>query len=162
MKSKMNNINNLFQVSRFKIQVPNGFTFVEIAMVVSILAILSTIVIVNMNIRGNKANANNVKRRTDLESIQKALDLRAQDTGDSLPSGFSTLNTTNKCIGTNVLCYNLTSDLVPLYLGSVPKDPKTGTDDDTGYTISEDQNTKVICLKAPDAELGEKITNCRK
>ena len=68
----------------------------EIAMVVGILALLSTIVIVNMNIRGNKSNANNIKRRTDLESIQQALDLRAQDTGESLPAD---LPTNPSCIG---------------------------------------------------------------
>ena len=78
----------------------------EIAMVVGILALLSTIVIVNMNIRGNKSNANNIKRRTDLESIQQALDLRAQDTGDSLPSGLNS-GLAEKCIGTGSDTFNL-------------------------------------------------------
>lgn len=147
-----------FQASGFKTK---GFTFVEIAMVVGILALLSTIVIVNMNIRGNKANANNIKRRTDLESIQGALDLRAQETGDSLPSGLVG-GLTEKCVGTDSACYNLTTDLVPLYLGSIPKDPKTGTDENTGYLISVDPATKVVCIKAPGAELNETIENCRK
>lgn len=150
-----------FQDSSFKIR---GFTFVEIAMVVGILALLSSIVIVNMNIRGNKSNANNIKRRTDLESIQGALDLRAQETGESLPTGVSSLTDTYKCIGTDTSkpCYDLTTDLVPLYLGQIPKDPKGGTDEDTGYKIKFNSTTKVVCVKAPGAENSETIENCRK
>lgn len=94
-----------FQDSRFK---PNGFTFVEIAMVVGILALLSSIVIVNLNIRGNKANANNIKRRTDLESIQSALDLRAQETGDSLPTGLVN-GLSEKCVGVGSDSFNLSN-----------------------------------------------------
>ncbi|TAN58036.1 hypothetical protein EPN15_02335 [Patescibacteria group bacterium] len=147
------------QVSRYKTK---GFTFVEIAMVVGILALVSSIVIVNLNIRGNKSAANNIKRRTDLENIQKALDLRAHETGDSLPANFSALTATYICVGTSASCYNLTPDLVPNYLGSIPKDPKSGTDANTGYLISVDPATKVVCVKAPAAENDEVIENCRK
>lgn len=153
----------MIQDSRFKIQ-KHGFTLVEISLVVGILVILSAIVLVTLNIRSNSGKANNVKRKIDLESIQKALDLRAQETGDSLPAGFSVLITETRCVGTDniIPCYDLTADLVPLYLGSIPKDPKTGTDENTGYLISVDQTTKVVCLKAPGAENDEVIENCRK
>lgn len=149
--------------TRYKLQdARQGFTLVEIALVVGILVVLSSIVLVTLNIRGNRAVTNNVKRKIDLESIQKALDLRAQETGDSLPSGFSGLTTTYKCIGTDASCYNLTTDLAPLYLGTIPKDPKNGTDENTGYLISVDPATKVVCVKAPGAENDEVIENCRK
>ena len=59
-------------------------------------------------------------------------------------------------------CYNLVNDLTPLYLGSIPKDPKTGTDANTGYLISVDPEPKVVCVKAPGAENDETIENCRK
>lgn len=75
-----------------------GFTLVEITLVVGILVVLSSIVLVTLNIRGNSAEANNVKRKIDLESIQKALDLRAQETGESLPSGLN-IGLPEKCVG---------------------------------------------------------------
>ncbi len=59
-------------------------------------------------------------------------------------------------------CYYLASDLVSNYLGIIPKDPKIGTDQNTGYLISVDPATKVVCVKAPDAENDEVIENCRK
>lgn len=83
-----------------------GFTLVEIALVVGILVVLSSIVLVTLNIRGNTASANNVKRKIDLESIQKALDLRAQETGDSLPSGLSS-GLSERCVGTSSDAFNL-------------------------------------------------------
>ena len=59
-------------------------------------------------------------------------------------------------------CYDLITDLTPLYLGTIPKDPKIGTDENTGYLISVDPATKVVCVKAPGAENEEAIENCRK
>ncbi|HLD61535.1 MAG TPA: type II secretion system protein [Patescibacteria group bacterium] len=164
---------NLFRISDFVLRIfkkrsvlnPRndrlGFTLVEITLVVGILVVLSAIVLVTLNIRGNRANAQNVQRKMDMETIQKALDLRAQDTGESLPSGLNS-GLSEVCIGTGSGCYNLTTDLTPLYLGTIPKDPKDGTDANTGYLISVDPATKVVCVKAPGAENDEVIENCRK
>ena len=41
----------------------------------------------------------------------------------------------NKIKEFSVLCYDLSSYLIPEYLGSIPKDPRTGTEADTGYAI---------------------------
>src|SRR3989344_8162313 len=124
----MSNINNQKSLRLFSSTASRGFTLVEITLVVGIMVVFSAIVLVTLNIRGNRANAHNVQRKMDMETIQKALDLRAQEMGDPLPTGFSALNATYKCIGTDTSCYNLTPDLVPLYLGAIPKDPKNSTD----------------------------------
>src|SRR3989344_6340621 len=83
-----------------------GFTLVEITLVVGIMVVLSAIVLVTLNIRGNRANAHNVQRKMDMETIQKALDLRAQDTGESLPTGLAD-GLGERCIGTGSDTFNL-------------------------------------------------------
>ncbi len=90
------------------LRIRNGFTLVEITLVVGIMVILSAVVLVTLNVRGNRANAHNLQRKMDMETIQKALDLRAQDTGDSLPSGIQG-GLSERCIGTGNDTYNLSS-----------------------------------------------------
>ena len=149
----MSNINNQKSLRLFSSTASRGFTLVEITLVVGILVVLSAIVLVALNIRGNRANAHNVQRKMDMETIQKALDLRAQDTGDALPSGLAVAGgLSERCIGTDSGCYNLTTDLTPLYLGVIPKDPKTGTDADTGYVVSENSGGAItIQAISPEA-----------
>jgi len=109
---------NLFRISYFVLRIfkkrsasdPRndrlGFTLVEITLVVGILVVLSAIVLVTLNIRGNRANVHNVQRKMDMETIQKALDLRAQETGESLPTGlFGGLS--ERCVGTSSDAFNL-------------------------------------------------------
>src|SRR3990167_937448 len=102
----MSNINNQKSLRLFSSTASRGFTLVEITLVVGILVVLSAIVLVALNIRGNRANAHNVQRKMDMETIQKALDLRAQDTGDALPSGLAD-GLAEKCLGTCSDTFNL-------------------------------------------------------
>lgn len=49
-------------------------------------------------------------------------------------------------------CYDLTPSLIPSYLAAMPKDPASGTDPDTGYTIRRDPAGPItIRAAAPEA-----------
>src|SRR3989338_2939155 len=102
----MSNINNQKSLRLFSSTASKGFTLVEITLVVGIMVVFSALVLVTLNIRGNRANAHNVQRKMDMETIQKALDLRAQDTGESLPSGLNS-GLSERCIGTGSDTFNL-------------------------------------------------------
>lgn len=128
-----------------------GFTLFELLLVIAILGILSTVLVVAINPGRQLAKARDTRRETDLVAILGAVyqytsehsgDLPDTD-GNPLTSDFPTTLT---CVGSTSPCYDLASagesgdTMVPIYLSSLPKDPKTGTSNNTGYLIMVDSN----------------------
>ena len=91
-----------------------GFTLVELLAVIAIMAILSTIVVVQIN--GSKERARDNQRKADLLKIATALEFYRTD-NKAYPSNLSTEPNT-------VLNSGLKDALVPTYLPSMPTDPK--------------------------------------
>lgn len=87
----------------------NGFTFIELLVAITIIAILSGIAMVNFQVTNRKSR--DTRRRSDMEQIRSALELCRSDNG-SYPAS----------LGTSVVCGTTT------YLNPVPTDPKGGTD----------------------------------
>lgn len=56
-------------------------------------------------------------------------------------------------------CYDIKPILYPEYLPEIPKDPKIGTDENTGYFFSANSEMGTVTISAPAAELGEVIRN---
>lgn len=97
----------------------NGFTIIELIVVVAIIAVLAAIVITNVNIYMVKAR--DARRKADIKQIMLALEMYYADNGQYPTGSWLTSNNTNWA--------TLQTALAP-YLRSLPKDPRQDT---SGY-----------------------------
>lgn len=98
----------------------NGFTLVEVLVVAAIIAVLSTIGVASYQVVGR--NGRDAKRKSDLASIQQALELYKSDNGKYPPAGAC-------AYGSNCYVYSTNGNswipaLVSTYMQNVPVDPK--------------------------------------
>ncbi|MDQ3014551.1 MAG: type II secretion system GspH family protein [bacterium] len=142
-----------------------GFTLIEILIVISLIAILATVVLVAINPGRQFAQARNSQRLSNINSILNAINQNMADNkGIFKCASVATL----PAAATNIESAgaDLRSCIVPTYLGELPIDPSTGlftsaSDYSTKYSISQDATTKRITIEALDAELSEKISVTR-
>src|SRR6266849_3374438 len=64
-----------------------GFTLIELLVVIGILAVLLSIVLIAINPAKQFSQANNTKRRSDVNAILNAIDQYAADNKGTLPAG---------------------------------------------------------------------------
>ena len=144
-----------------------GFTLIELLIVMAILAVLLALVLIAVNPVRQSQQANNAQRRNDLSAILNAVYQYAADRG-SLPTGITTslrlIGTSTSCDsltcnGTTPtsICYDLASDVAPVYLGAVPYDPLNGNTSNTRYGIKKSATNNRITVTACDAELSTTI-----
>lgn len=147
-----------------------GFTLVELLVVMAILAILFTLVLIAVNPVRQTQQANNTKRRSDVNAIINATNQYAADNAGVLPTG---VITTLRIIGTSAgacdtticagefpsaSCLDLGGMITPRYIASMPYDPTTGTAANTRYAIKTSVSDSRLTVKACDAELGATIS----
>lgn len=140
-----------------------GFTLIEVLLVVAIIAILAGIVILAINPNKQLGDTRNSQRQSDINTILNATYQYSIDNQGQLPSGITTTATSICATGASS-CTGLV-DLTVLtangkYLVAMPNDPKTGTATDTHYQIVVDPNNRVT-VSAPDAEQGKTISATR-
>ena len=146
-----------------------GFTLLEVLLVVGLVAILAGIVILAINPTKQIEDTNNSERRVDVNTILNGIYQFAIDNDGSIPSGIpvdpdcSGVATHEICI-TGGTCTSLVdlSDLTlnEEYLVSIPTDPTGAAGDGAGYQTAQSANGRVtIC--APDAQQGETISVTR-
>lgn len=131
-----------------------GFTLIEILVVVALIAILAAITYIAINPAKNFADARNTQRQSDVREILSAI-TQFQGQGNTV----SSLGSVPTCpavanIGTDNV--NLATNLVPEYIVAIPKDPLVGTDANTGYTICQETGGRVT-VNAPSAENSKTI-----
>jgi prepilin-type N-terminal cleavage/methylation domain-containing protein len=141
-----------------------GFTLLEILLVVAALGILAGIVIVAINPGKQMADTRNAQRAVDVNTIINAIYQYAIDTGH-LPQNILDLTadtakeicTTGGTCGTTYV--NLSTDLAPTYISSIPVDPQGGTDaSGAGYTVLKKSGTTArVTIEAPGAEISKEI-----
>jgi prepilin-type N-terminal cleavage/methylation domain-containing protein len=141
-----------------------GFTLLEILLVVAAIAILAGIVIVAINPGKQLADTRNAQRRVDVNTILNAVYQYYIDHGN-LPAGI-TNSQKEICIGGTATSTCTGANLIPLnelvwgetYLTDLPTDPN-GSCDVNGicYEIYKSGNKRVTVV-APDAEEGETIS----
>lgn len=105
---------------------PRGFTLIEVLLVVSIIALLSTIIASTFS--AARVYARDTRRVADLRSVAVALQLYANDHNGNYPAGSGDQH---GCSGTGCLTA-LIDELVPGYISQVPIDPVFGSTND-GY-----------------------------
>jgi len=129
-----------------------GFTLIEILVVIGMIALLAAIVLIAINPARQFAQGRNSQRTNDVGSILNAIGQYTADNKGVLPPAITTTETPIKTGGID-LCATLT----PTYISSLPVDPSNGSpvtncgaSYDTGYTVSKDTNGRVtVC--APNA-----------
>ena len=153
-------------------KVRNGFTLLEILLVVAAIAILAGIVILAINPTKQLGDTRNAQRRVDVNTILNAVYQYAIDNTGTVPANIpatgscALLSTANEiCVST--IGANCTGkvDLAVLtddakYLVSMPTDPSGAAGSGTGYYIVKDGNARVsVC--APYAEQSATISVTR-
>lgn len=156
-----------------KLQMKNtqGFTLIEILVVIGIIAVLAAIVLIAINPARQFAQANNSQRSSNTNAILNAVgQYMADHQGDLTPLGIDTGDSTddNDYMDINdtdaeALC----NALVPEYIPALPVDPTDGDetaveeadcdDFETGYTIIVDDTSDRVTVHAPAAQLSEEI-----
>src|SRR3989344_6808242 len=141
----------------------NGFTLIEILVVIAIIAILAIVVFVALNPAKRIADSKDSRRSTDVGSILTAVHSYIVDNRGALPTGLSNgmaesqLGTaatgaaiaTGGCAVTTAAALDLSTPLAT-YLKSMPLDPD-GTAALTQYSIIVDDNG-IITVRACGAE----------
>lgn len=146
---------------RFTLNKAKGFTLIELLVVIGILAVLLAITLIAINPARQFAQANNTKRRSDVNAILNAIHQYAADNHGQPPTGITT-DLQNIASGAADIC----ADVVPQYIAALPSDPNTnnganitncGAAYTTGYQVQQINANARITVSAPGAELGETI-----
>ncbi len=121
-------------------QLKKGFTLIELLVVIGILAVLLAITLIAINPAKQFAQANDTKRRSDVNAILNAIDQYASDNKGNLPTGISGCTAAAPCViaktGTGTV--DICAALVTKYLAALPVDPKTGTNGTTTGSAADD------------------------
>lgn len=147
----------------------NGFTLLEILLVVAAIGILAGIVILAINPNKQLGDTRNAQRRADVTTLLDSIYQYALDNNGSLPTSIATGSTCNT--SGNEICATgagSCSGMVDLsvltaseeYLTSIPSDPTTGDASGSGYYVTKSANNRVtVC--APGAENSATISVTR-
>ncbi|MBI5071782.1 type II secretion system protein [Candidatus Falkowbacteria bacterium] len=147
-----------------------GFTLIELLIVIGIIAFLASAIFIAVDPAKRFAESRNARRWTDISGILEAVLQYAVDQNGTLPAGIDDVPATVQILGTNASgcevgctakpsaasCLDLSSVLIPKYLGLIPYDPYTGSAAFTDYYINR-TSTGRIEVGTCDPELGATI-----
>lgn len=135
-----------------------GFTLIEILIVIGIIALLAGIVLVAINPARQFAQARNTQRTAHVNAILNAIGQYSVDNFGDIPEVI-----TDEAIDVGAIC----DDLIPTYLPTLPVDPRTGNvvieecvaESITEYTVQRDPDSGRVRVSAPlsedESSLGE-------
>lgn len=141
-----------------------GFTLLEILLVVAAIGILAGIVILAINPNKQLGDTRNAQRKADVNTILNAVYQYSIDNNGVLPSTI-TSSSTEICRETASCSTGVNLEVLTLnekYLTAIPQDPKGGmsTASSSGYLIFKTANNR-ITVSAPQAEQGATISATR-
>ncbi len=143
-----------------------GFTLVEVMLVIGLIGILAGMIIVAINPVRQFKVARDTERQTHILAIMNAVNANMSEhsgifTCMGTPRDLPT--TTLAIIGSDAGALDIRDCLVPMYLGEIPKDPKIGrpynssTGYSTGYALGISSTTGSLIIEA-QGELQSRIT----
>lgn len=150
-----------------RIRLEGSFTLIELLVVITIISILAVVVFVALDPVKRFAGARNSRRWSDINTILTAVHESIANNEGSLPSGLSTsmsitqIGTANSGCNTSCTtasasaCVNLNGALAR-YLKSIPTDPDSGTQSETGYYIYVNNNN-IVTVGACTSENSETV-----
>src|SRR5712692_10077825 len=103
-----------------QIKKQQGFTLIELLVVIGILSVLLAITLIAINPARQFSQANNTKRRSDVNAILNGIHQYAADNKGALPAGITTTAQGISNTGANIC-----ASLVTRYLAALPVDPLT-------------------------------------
>jgi type IV pilus assembly protein PilA len=129
----------------------NGFTLLEILLVVAAIGILAGIVIVALNPGRQLGDTRDAQRQSNVTTVLNALNQYAIDNSGSLPSdidddsssyqmlGTAGSNCDSACdaVTTESECADVSGELAPTYVADIPTDPQNGSTTMTGYYVNQ-------------------------
>jgi len=156
----------------------NGFTLIEILVVIAIIAILAAIVLVAVNPAKRFQDARNSQRQANVESILSAIQQNMVDNKGiftcvpavTIPTTAATAGDMTSTTGGNNVDM---AHCISSYLAVMPVDPgnptqaagtwTSATNYDTKYTIWQDSTTKQVTINSPksNADSGGTISVTR-
>ncbi len=125
-----------------------GFTLIELLVVIGILAILLAIVLIAINPARQFSQANDTKRRSDVNAILNAIDQYAADNAGNLPAGIPQAPAAAANISNAVGGADICALLVTRYLAALPSDPKDGSPTGQVTDCTAAYDTKYTVLQA--------------
>ena len=141
-----------------------GFTLVELLVVIGILATLLAITLIAINPARQFSQSNNTQRSSNVNAILNAVHQYAADNRGAIPAGITTSVQNIADTGADIC-----ASLITTYIAALPVDPTLGGGTitncgaayDSGYTIVQSATDNRITVTAPSAELGLTITVTR-
>ncbi|MBI2613769.1 MAG: prepilin-type N-terminal cleavage/methylation domain-containing protein [Candidatus Levybacteria bacterium] len=151
-----------------------GFTLIELLVVIGILAVLLAITLIAINPARQFSQANNTKRRSDVNAILNAVNQYMADNAGAVPAGITeTVAAIATDDGAGAAEADICALLVPDYIAALPSDPGAANDGvaitacgvayNTEYEISQSAtNSRItVSVAAGNQELGEVISVTR-
>ncbi|KKQ36610.1 MAG: hypothetical protein US54_C0062G0005 [Candidatus Roizmanbacteria bacterium GW2011_GWA2_37_7] len=125
-----------------------GFTLIELLVVIGILAVLLAITLIAVNPGQNLEDADDTKRRSDVNAILNAVNQYMVDNNGDAPTNVPTGLANAAIIGDGAGQVDICADIIPTYIAAVPQDPDNNNGADitncvgysSGYTIYKDNN----------------------
>lgn len=134
-----------------------GFSLIEILVVVALIIILATITIVAINPAKNFRDTRNAQRSADVMQILNAVTQYTSEEGHTI-AGLGAIST-DCATPTNVVTGTVfETTLVDEYIVAIPRDPMAPEGTDTGYDICITGTTGRVQVMAPLAEDGKVIS----
>jgi prepilin-type N-terminal cleavage/methylation domain-containing protein len=145
-----------------------GFTLIEILIVIGLIAVLAGVLVVALNPARQFAQARNAQRYNNVDTIMGSVINNVTDNKGTFTCATGALPATATVMGSGVGQYDIGPCLTPVYASQLPVDPSAAgahwtdsTDYDTGYSILQSATDSRITIAAPGAELGETISLTR-
>jgi len=132
-----------------------GFSLIEILIVVGLILILAAVTIVAINPAKHFRDTRNAERSADVSEILNAVTQFAADEDNVLGD----LGTIPLCSASQAVIgedgVDLADSLVDEYIVEIPMDPDGGTAEDTGYTICQTDGGRVQITAEKEVASGE-------
>jgi prepilin-type N-terminal cleavage/methylation domain-containing protein len=141
----------------------NGFTLLEILLVVAAIGILAAIVIVAINPQRQLGKVRDAERQSEVGTLKDGIEQYSLDKNGEYPSEIE-VNTYKEVCDTEAVApsncpdyYVDLSGLVPEQLAAIPRDPQASdTNEDTGYEVGKDGNGN-IAVRASNTEVDNSV-----